>query len=179
MGQGTLYSDVIESSARNLGLTDKIKSHHNVAGLPERMKFKLLEPLRELFKDEVRILGELLGLPQKLLKRQPFPGPGLAVRIPGPLSAQRIALLRAADFIVRDEIDTALENGSLQEKLWQWFAILLPVKSVGVKGDARIVGETVVLRCVSSIDAMTADWARLPHEYLLKSLHACAMSLGK
>jgi GMP synthase (glutamine-hydrolysing) len=161
LGQGTLYPDVIESSSSK-GASHVIKSHHNVGGLPERMKLKLLEPLRDLFKDEVRKLGAMLGMPAHVLNRQPFPGPGLAVRILGVVTEERVSLLRKADAIVREEIDHAIAHNEITSSLWQWFAILLPVKSVGVMGDARCYGDTVVIRCVDSIDAMTADWAKLP-----------------
>ncbi len=168
LGQGTLYPDVIESSANKNGVAHVIKSHHNVGGLPERMNLQLIEPLRDLFKDEVRILGAMLGLPKHILQRQPFPGPGLAVRLPGEITVERASLLQKADAIVREEIDGALLSGELSLTLWQWFAILLPVKSVGVMGDARSYGESVVIRCVESLDAMTADWAQLPHQLLAR-----------
>ena len=126
------------------------------------MHLKLIEPLRELFKDEVRELGSMLGLFDQLVHRQPFPGPGLAVRILGEVTPERCALLQKADAIVRLEIDGALQSGAIKQKLWQWFAILLPVRSVGVMGDARTYGETVVVRCVESVDGMTADWTDLP-----------------
>lgn len=166
LGQGTLYPDVIESEGQKNGPSHVIKSHHNVGGLPERMKLRLLEPLRELFKDEVRKLGALLLLADSVVMRQPFPGPGLAVRIPGEVTKERVALLRKADAIVRFEIDRAYAGGVLTKKMWQWFAILLPVRSVGVMGDARSYGETVVIRCVESTDAMTADWCKMPYELL-------------
>ncbi len=162
LGQGTLYPDVIESSAAKSGHAHVIKSHHNVGGLPERMNLKLLEPLRDLFKDEVRKLGTLLGLPDHVVNRQPFPGPGLAVRIPGAVTEARVSLLQKADAIVRDEIEGAIGAGDIAQPLWQWFAVLLPVRSVGVMGDARSYGETIVIRCVESRDAMTADWSNLP-----------------
>jgi GMP synthase (glutamine-hydrolysing) len=161
--QGTLYPDVIESVSVK-GPSAVIKSHHNVGGLPERMKLKLVEPLRELFKDEVRRVGEALGMPHDVLYRQPFPGPGLAVRCLGDLTEPRLAVLRKADAIVQEEVKAA----GLYESLWQAFAVLLPVRSVGVMGDDRTYDETCVIRAVSSSDGMTADWARLPHDLLAK-----------
>jgi GMP synthase (glutamine-hydrolysing) len=161
--QGTLYPDVIESVSVK-GPSAVIKSHHNVGGLPERMKLKLIEPLRELFKDEVRRVGEALGMPHDVLYRQPFPGPGLAVRCLGELTEPRLAVLRKADAIVQEEVRAA----GLYEALWQAFAVLLPVRSVGVMGDDRTYDETCVIRAVSSSDGMTADWARLPHDLLAK-----------
>jgi GMP synthase (glutamine-hydrolysing) len=159
--QGTLYPDVIESVSFK-GPSAVIKSHHNVGGLPERMKLSLIEPLRELFKDEVRSAGETLGMPRDLLHRQPFPGPGLAIRCLGEISAQRLAVLRAADSIVSDEIRKA----DLYDKIWQSFCVLLPVRSVGVMGDERTYEETCAVRAVHSIDGMTADWAPIPYEVL-------------
>ncbi len=161
--QGTLYPDVIESVSVK-GPSAVIKSHHNVGGLPERMKLKLIEPLRELFKDEVRRVGEALGMPHDVLYRQPFPGPGLAVRCLGDLTEPRLAVLRKADAIVQEEVKAA----GLYESLWQAFAVLLPVRSVGVMGDDRTYEETCVIRAVSSSDGMTADWARLPPDLLAK-----------
>jgi GMP synthase (glutamine-hydrolysing) len=161
LAQGTLYPDVIESvSVRGPSAT--IKSHHNVGGLPERMRFQLVEPLRELFKDEVRAVGRDLGIDKEFLVRQPFPGPGLAVRLLGALTRDRLDLLRKADVIVAEEIRRA----GWYERLWQSFAVLLPVQSVGVMGDARTYEFTVAIRAVESLDGMTADWARLPHDVL-------------
>ena len=161
LAQGTLYPDVIESvSVRGPSAT--IKSHHNVGGLPERMRFTLVEPLRELFKDEVRAVGRDLGIDKEFLVRQPFPGPGLAVRVLGDLTRDRLALLQRADAVVADEVRKA----GWYERLWQSFAVLLPVQSVGVMGDARTYEFTIAVRAVESLDGMTADWARLPHELL-------------
>jgi GMP synthase (glutamine-hydrolysing) len=158
--QGTLYPDVIESGSRTAA---KIKSHHNVGGLPEDMDFELVEPLRDLFKDEVRQVGGELGLPEEITQRQPFPGPGLAVRVIGDITADRLALVRAADHILREEIRRA----GLDGELWQWYAALLAgVRSVGVMGDGRTYQHPVVIRAVTSEDAMTADWARLPYDVL-------------
>lgn len=159
--QGTLYPDVIESVSFK-GPSAVIKSHHNVGGLPDRMKLQLIEPLRELFKDEVRAAGEELGMPHDLLWRHPFPGPGLAVRCLGEVTEPRLRALRAADAIVIDEIRTA----GLYEAIWQAFAVLLPVKSVGVMGDERTYEETCAVRAVHSLDGMTADWAKIPYETL-------------
>jgi GMP synthase (glutamine-hydrolysing) len=159
--QGTLYPDVIESVSVK-GPSAVIKTHHNVGGLPNVMPFKLVEPLRDLFKDEVRQIGRDLGLPEEILTKHPFPGPGLAVRILGEITPEKLGLLREADAIVVEEIRRA----SLYEKVWQAFAVLLPVRSVGVMGDARSYGLTVAVRVVESEDAMTADWSRLPPEVL-------------
>ncbi|MCL2396302.1 MAG: glutamine-hydrolyzing GMP synthase [Acidimicrobiaceae bacterium] len=157
--QGTLYPDVIESGTRDAA---KIKSHHNVGGLPEDMSFELVEPLRLLFKDEVRALGEELGLPEEIVWRQPFPGPGLAVRIVGPVTAERVRVLQAADAIVTEEIQRA----GLYRELWQSFAVLPVVQTVGVMGDERTYAYPCIIRAVTSDDAMTADWARLPYDLL-------------
>jgi GMP synthase (glutamine-hydrolysing) len=159
--QGTLYPDVIESSSVK-GPSQTIKSHHNVGGLPADMKLKLIEPLRDLFKDEVRRIGRDLGMPEEIIERQPFPGPGLAVRILGEVTAERVALLQEADAIVVEEIKAA----GLYRKVWQSFAVLLPVKSVGVMGDQRTYGYTCCVRAVESQDGMTADWAPLPYDVL-------------
>ena len=158
--QGTIYPDVVESSGKNRAVAARIKTHHNVGGLPEEMDFKLIEPLRLLFKDEVRNVGRELGLPDKLLERHPFPGPGLAVRCLGEVTPKRLEALRAADQILLDELDS--------REVAQAFAVLLPVRSVGVMGDQRTYGETVALRVVVTDDFMTADWARLPHELLAR-----------
>ena len=164
LGQGTLYPDVIESVAAHGGNTAVIKSHHNVGGLPEDLEMELVEPLRELFKDEVRRLGLHLGLPEEIVLRQPFPGPGLGVRILGEVTAERLAILREADHIVTTEI----EDAGADQGLWQYFAVMLPVQSVGVMGDARTYENCCALRVVESEDAMTADWAYLDRELLGK-----------
>jgi GMP synthase (glutamine-hydrolysing) len=168
LGQGTLYPDVIESVSFHGGPSSVIKSHHNVGGLPERMNLELVEPLRELFKDEVRVLGRELGLPPNVVDRQPFPGPGLAIRILGAVDKARLEMVRAADAIVRHEIDVALLDGRIDRPLWQWFAVLLPVQSVGVMGDARTYEDTICVRCVESSDGMTADWSELPRSVLAR-----------
>lgn len=161
--QGTLYPDVIESKTPGSKAGHKIKSHHNVGGLPERMALELIEPLRMLFKDEVRKVGSVLGLPDAIVQRQPFPGPGLAVRIIGEVDRASLATVRAADWIVTSEIDAAVD---LQPRPWQYFAVLTPVRSVGVMGDGRTYANLVGVRAITSEDGMTADWARLPHALL-------------
>jgi GMP synthase (glutamine-hydrolysing) len=161
LAQGTLYPDVIESVSFK-GPSATIKSHHNVGGLLERMRLKLVEPLRELFKDEVRVLGKDLDIPEEIINRQPFPGPGLAIRIIGEVTGERCGILRKADTIVLDEIKKA----GLYTKLWQSFAVLLPVKSVGVMGDERTYENVIAMRAVNSLDGMTADWARIPYDVL-------------
>lgn len=160
LAQGTLYPDVIESVA--LGGQTVIKSHHNVGGLPEIMKLDLIEPLRELFKDEVRLLGLELGLPEEAIYRQPFPGPGLGIRIMGEVTKERLDILRLADVIVLEE----MKASGWYRKVWQSFAVLLPIQTVGVMGDERTYEHVIALRCVDSLDAMTADWSRLPYEVL-------------
>ena len=161
LAQGTLYPDVIESVSHK-GPSAVIKSHHNVGGLPEKMNMKLIEPLRELFKDEVRQVGAELGMPESVIWRQPFPGPGLAIRIVGEVTRERLAILRKADVIVQEE----LREAGWYRKIWQGFAVLLPLKTVGVMGDGRTYEHVIALRCVDSVDAMTADWARLPYDLL-------------
>ena len=160
--QGTLYPDVIESATAANPTAATIKTHHNVGGLPETMSFALVEPLRALFKDEVREVGRAMGLPERILARQPFPGPGLAVRIIGDVTRERLATLRKADAIVIDEIRRA----GLYDDIWQAFAVLTPIRSVGVMGDGRTYGNAVAIRAVTSEDAMTADWARIPYDVL-------------
>jgi len=164
LAQGTLYPDIIESRSAFGGPTSVIKSHHNVGGLPKKMKLKLIEPLKYLFKDEVRILGKTLGMPDELIWRQPFPGPGLGIRIIGEITPKRLAVLRKVDDILIAEIKAA----GFYKKLWQSFAVLLPIKSVGVMGDKRTYENIVAIRAVTSKDAMTADWARLPHKLLAR-----------
>ncbi|MCX6141651.1 MAG: glutamine-hydrolyzing GMP synthase, partial [Ignavibacteriales bacterium] len=161
LAQGTLYPDVIESTSFK-GPSVTIKTHHNVGGLPEKMNFKLLEPFRELFKDEVREVGKKLGLPGPFIERHPFPGPGLAVRILGDITKEKLELLREADYIFIDEI----KRSGLYNDIWQAFVVLLPVRSVGVMGDGRTYEYTVALRAVTSVDGMTADWARVPPDFL-------------
>jgi GMP synthase (glutamine-hydrolysing) len=162
LAQGTLYPDVIESASPIGGPSATIKSHHNVGGLPEDLSFKLIEPVRELFKDEVRALGRELGLPAPIVNRQPFPGPGLAVRILGEVTAERVELLQKADLRVQEEIARLPER----DAIWQSFAVLLPVQTVGVMGDSRTYENVVALRVVESTDGMTADWFRLPYDVL-------------
>jgi len=163
LAQGTLYPDVIESVSVH-GPSATIKTHHNVGGLPERMKLEIIEPLRELFKDEVREVGDRLGVPRTLSRRHPFPGPGLAIRVLGEVTPERLAMLRAADAIVQHEVREA----GWYEKLWQAFAVYLPIRSVGVMGDGRTYDHAIAVRCVTSRDAMTADWAHVPHEVLAR-----------
>jgi GMP synthase (glutamine-hydrolysing) len=164
LAQGTLYPDVIESTSSFGGPSAVIKSHHNVGGLPKKMGLEIIEPLRELFKDEVRKLGEKLGLPDEIIYRQPFPGPGLSVRIIGEVTKKRLDILKDIDSIVIEEAKKA----GIYYKIWQIFAVLLPVKSVGVMGDERTYENVAAVRAVTSQDGMTADWARLPHELLEK-----------
>jgi GMP synthase (glutamine-hydrolysing) len=160
--QGTLYPDVIESGGGHGGKAAMIKSHHNVGGLPDDIEFELVEPLRSLFKDEVRRVGEELGLPEEIVWRQPFPGPGLGVRIIGEVTPEKVAILQHADAIVREEIKKA----DLEREIWQAFAVLPDIRSVGVMGDERTYAYPIIIRAVTSEDAMTADWARLPYEVL-------------
>ncbi len=168
LAQGTLYPDVIESADSNVDpktgerVAVKIKSHHNVGGLPPNLRFKLIEPLRKLFKDEVRNVGRSIGLPEEIVRRHPFPGPGLAIRIIGEVTAERLNILRDADFVVRDEIS----KQGMYHDFWQAFAVLLPIRSVGVMGDQRTYAHPVVLRLISSEDGMTADWSRVPYDVL-------------
>jgi GMP synthase (glutamine-hydrolysing) len=171
--QGTLYPDVIESSPPPGSISElgggrkhsaTIKSHHNVGGLPKDLRFQLIEPLRDLFKDEVRKLGSELGLPDEMVWRQPFPGPGLGVRIIGEVTPERVATLQEADAIVREEVRLA----GLEREIWQAFAVLADIRSVGVMGDERTYGHPIIIRAVTSDDAMTADWARLPYDLLEK-----------
>jgi GMP synthase (glutamine-hydrolysing) len=164
LAQGTLYPDVIESVSIGGNPANVIKSHHNVGGLPEKMHFELVEPVRQLFKDEVRQVGLQLGLPREIVYRQPFPGPGLAVRILGEVTPERLTILRAADTIVQSEMEAA----DWYYKVWQSFAVLLPVQTVGVMGDQRTYENTVALRIVESQDGMTADWVRVPYELLAR-----------
>jgi len=164
LAQGTIYPDVIESVSAKGGPSAAIKSHHNVGGLPEELGFELVEPLRDLFKDEVRKVGETIGLPREIVWRQPFPGPGLAVRIIGEVTRERLDILRHADVVVEEEIRAA----GLYESIWQAFAVLLPVASVGVMGDERTYENTIAIRAVESDDAMTADWVRLPYDLLAR-----------
>jgi GMP synthase (glutamine-hydrolysing) len=161
LAQGTLYPDVIESISFK-GPSATIKSHHNVGGLLKRMKLKLIEPLRELFKDEVRELGKELGIPDEILYRHPFPGPGLAIRCVGEVTRERLEILRQADKIVLEEI----KKSGWYKKVWQSFAVLLPIRTVGVMGDERTYEHVIAIRAVHSVDGMTADWVKLPHELL-------------
>lgn len=167
LAQGTLYPDVIESATSASKAAARIKTHHNVGGLPEHMRLKLIEPLRYLFKDEVRQVGLALGLPEEIVWRQPFPGPGLAVRLIGEVTPERLETLRAADWIVRQEIAAA----GLARQVWQYFAVLTPLRSVGVMGDHRTYADVVAVRAVVAEDAMTADWARLPYDVLARISH--------
>jgi GMP synthase (glutamine-hydrolysing) len=160
--QGTLYPDVIESKTSDNSVSATIKTHHNVGGLPDHMKMELVEPLRYLFKDEVRQVGLELGLPEEMVYRQPFPGPGLAIRIMGEVTSEKLEILRAADWIVMDEV----KSNGLYNELWQTFAVLTGSRSVGVTGDFRTYGHVIAIRAVKSDDAMTADWARLPYDVL-------------
>jgi GMP synthase (glutamine-hydrolysing) len=164
LAQGTLYPDVIESRSAKGGPSATIKSHHNVGGLPSDMKFQLIEPLKELFKDEVRVLGKELGLPDSILKRQPFPGPGLAVRILGEVTRENVSILQEADRRVQEEMRKYDEY----HEVWQSFAVLLPVKSVGVMGDERTYANVIAIRAVHSLDGMTADWVKLPYDLLAR-----------
>jgi GMP synthase (glutamine-hydrolysing) len=164
LAQGTIYPDIIESVPIGGNPAALIKSHHNVGGLPERMRLKILEPLNQLFKDEVRKLGEALGLPREVVWRQPFPGPGLAVRVIGEITAERLRIVREADAILMEE----MKRADFYYKVWQSFAVFLPVQTVGVMGDERTYDFVIALRIVESVDAMTADWAALPHELLQK-----------
>ncbi|MDD4733096.1 MAG: glutamine-hydrolyzing GMP synthase, partial [Desulfovibrio sp.] len=163
LGQGTLYPDVIESESFK-GPSAVIKSHHNVGGLPEKMDLKLVEPLRELFKDEVRRAAYELGMPEHIIWRHPFPGPGLSIRVVGEITRERLEILRLADRIVQNE----LQASDWYRKVWQGFAVLLPLKTVGVMGDDRTYEHVIALRIVDSVDAMTADWSRLPSELLAR-----------
>ncbi len=162
LAQGTLYPDIIESQSAFGGPTSVIKSHHNVGGLPKKIKLKLVEPLKFLFKDEVRLLGKELGLDEDLIWRQPFPGPGLAIRVIGEITPKRLSILQEVDAVLQEEIRSA----GYYKKLWQSFAVLLPIKSVGIMGDSRTYENIAAIRAVTSKDAMTADWARLPHKLL-------------
>ena len=162
LAQGTIYPDVIESSASETGNASIIKSHHNVGGLPEKMNLNLLEPLRDLFKDEVRNIGKDLGVPSTILGRHPFPGPGLAIRIMGEVTEKRLDVLRLADKIFID----ILKSTNLYNKIWQAFCVLIPIKTVGVMGDERTYENTIAIRAVNSVDGMTANWSRIPHDVL-------------
>ena len=162
--QGTLYPDVIESKTAESRVSAKIKTHHNVGGLPEHMRLQLVEPLRYLFKDEVRDVGIEIGLPEEMVYRQPFPGPGLAIRIVGEVTPEKLEILRNADWVVMDEI----KRNDLYRELWQSFAVLTNTQTVGVTGDYRTYGHVIAVRAVTSDDAMTADWARLPYDVLAR-----------
>ncbi|HIO64768.1 MAG TPA: GMP synthase (glutamine-hydrolyzing), partial [Dehalococcoidia bacterium] len=162
--QGTLYPDVIESKTNESKVSAKIKTHHNVGGLPEHMRLSLVEPLRYLFKDEVREVGLELGLPEEMVFRQPFPGPGLAIRVMGDVTIEKLETLRAADWVVMDEV----KANDLYRELWQSFAVLTESRTVGVSGDYRTYDHVVAIRAVTSDDAMTADWARLPYDVLAR-----------
>ena len=164
LAQGTLYPDVIESVSFTGGPSVTIKSHHNVGGLPDRMHMKLVEPLRELFKDEVRELGRELGLPERMVRRHPFPGPGLSIRVLGDITREKLDILRKADAIYLQEI----ENAGLYDAIWQAFAVLLPVRTVGVMGDARTYDRVCALRAVTSTDGMTADFFPFPMDFLAR-----------
>jgi GMP synthase (glutamine-hydrolysing) len=164
LAQGTLYPDVIESKTSESGVSAKIKTHHNVGGLPQTMKLSLVEPLRYLFKDEVREVGLELGLPEEMVYRQPFPGPGLAIRIIGEVTYEKLETLRAADWVVMDEV----KANDLYREIWQSFAVLTDTRTVGVMGDFRTYGQVIVVRAITSDDAMTADWSRLPYDVLAR-----------
>ena len=161
LAQGTLYTDIIESGTKT---AQTIKSHHNVGGLPEDMQFTLIEPLKWLFKDEVRRLGEELGIPEHIVWRQPFPGPGLAIRVLGEVTEEKLEIVRESDAILRDEI----RKHGLDRKIWQYFTVLPDVQSVGVMGDQRTYDHTIAIRAVNSVDGMTSDWARIPYDVLEK-----------
>jgi GMP synthase (glutamine-hydrolysing) len=165
LAQGTLYPDVIESAGQGKKDAARIKSHHNVGGLPEHMDFQLVEPLKRLFKDEVRAIGRELGLPERWVNRQPFPGPGLAVRIIGPVTPEAVRTVQAADAIVRCEVE---RDPATARSLWQYFAVLTPVQTVGVMGDGRTYANVVAIRAVTSSDGMTAGWAALPYDMLAR-----------